>query len=141
MDVRSRIGKARSRAGGAAEPGNLPARLVARLPGALAGLALVALAGCGSNGAGSFLVDPAHYDAYHCNDLAARWKILLAREKELRGLMNKAAESGGGGAIIGSLSYRTDYDSTIAEEKLLQHAAAEKNCSFATPYRSDEVIR
>lgn len=116
------------------------AGFAARLRCVLAGLAVVALAGCGSNGAGSFLVDPAHYDAYHCNDLAARWKVLAAREKELRSLMDKAAE-GGGGAIIGSLSYRTDYDSVIGEERLLQRTAAEKNCSFTAQFQSDQVIR
>ena len=54
----------------------------------LLGVACFALAGCGASGdPGSFLIDPGHYDAYHCNELAARWKVLVAREKELRGLM------------------------------------------------------
>ncbi len=107
----------------------------------LISLALVALSGCGmSNGAGSLLVDPGRYSAYHCNDLAARWKFLVAREKELRSLMAKAAE-GAGGAVIGSLAYRTDYDFVIGEEKLLQRAAADKNCSFSTPFQSDQMIR
>ena len=101
----------------------------------------LALSGCSmSNGAGSLLVDPGRYSAYHCNDLAARWKVLVAREKELRGLMAKAAE-GAGGAVIGSLAYRTDYDSVISEEKLLQRAAADKNCSFSTQFQSDQMIR
>ncbi len=57
-------------------------------------LGMAALAGCGmSDGPGSLLVDPGRYSAYHCNDLAARWKILVAREKDLRGLMDKANES------------------------------------------------
>ena len=108
---------------------------------ALASLAALALCGCSmSNGAGSLLVDPGHYSAYHCNDLAARWKVLVAREKELRDLMAKAAE-GTGGAVIGSLAYRADYDSVISEEKLLQRAAADKNCSFSTQFQSDQMIR
>src|SRR5271169_6203994 len=72
-----------------------------------------ALAGCGLGdgaGAGAMLVDPGHYSAYHCDELAARWKVLIAREAELRGLMGKASE-GTGGSLIGSLAYRTDYDS------------------------------
>ncbi len=79
--------------------------------GALGACALVALAltGCGSYGAGSFIVDPGHYDAYHCKDLDTRAKALVTREKELRALMDKASESGGG-AVIGALSYRTDYE-------------------------------
>jgi hypothetical protein len=109
--------------------------------GALLGVAAVALAGCGmTDGAGSILVDPGRYVAYHCNELAARWKILVAREKQLRGLIDKANE-GGGGAVIGSLAYRTDYDSVLTEERLLQRAAADKDCGFTPEFQSDQTIR
>ena len=58
----------------------------------------MALAGCGgSNGPGSWLVDPGRYEAYHCNDLVTRWKTLTDREKELHALMDKASQSGTGG--------------------------------------------
>jgi hypothetical protein len=100
---------------------------------------LVALAGC-SNGAGSLLIDPGRYSAYHCNDLAARWKVLVAREQELRDLMDRANQ-GGGGAVIGSLAYRTDYESVRSEERLLQSTAAEKNCNFTPQFQSDQTIR
>jgi hypothetical protein len=113
----------------------------AGLPGALLGLAVFALAGCGAgNDAGSLLIDPGRYSAYHCNELAAQWKILVAREKELRGLMDKASE-GGGGAVIGSLAYRTDYESTLSDERLLKQTAAEKNCGSTTEFQSDQGIR
>jgi hypothetical protein len=68
----------------------------------------MALAGCGlSNGPGTLLVDPGRYEAYHCNDLVARWKILTDREKELHALMEKASQSGTG-AMVGAVAYRTD---------------------------------
>jgi len=109
---------------------------------ALLTLAAVALAGCGmTDGAGSVLVDPGRYVAYHCNELAARWKILVAREKQLRGLIDKANDGGGGGAVIGSLAYRTDYDSVLTEERLLQRAAADKDCGFTPEFQSDQTIR
>ena len=85
------------------------------------------------------LVDPGHYSAYHCDDLAARWKVLVAREKELRGLMDRADE-GAGGNLIGTLAYRSDYDSVITEERLVQRTAADKNCG-TTDYQSDHTIR
>ena len=108
---------------------------------ALLSLAVVVLAGCSmTDGAGSILVDPGHYVAYHCNELPARWKVLVAREKQLRGLIDKANE-GGGGAVIGSLAYRTDYESVLTEEKLVQRAAAEKNCGFTAEFQSDQTIR
>jgi hypothetical protein len=111
------------------------------LRGALFGLGMAALAGCGmSDGPGALLIDPGRYSAYHCNDLAARWKVLVAREKDLRALMDKADQTAGG-AVIGSLAYRTDYDSVIGEERLLQRTAAEKNCNFTTQFQSDQIIR
>lgn len=106
---------------------------------ALLSLAAVALAGCGG-GAGAFLVDPGHYSAYHCNELAARWKVLVARENELRGLMDKASE-GAGGTVIGSLAYRSDFETILTEERLVQRTAAEKNCGFTPDYQSDHTIR
>ncbi len=107
----------------------------------LSGLAAGALGGCGlSDGPGSILVDPGHYSAYHCDDLAARWKVLLAREKELRGLMDKASE-GGGGRVIGSLAYRSDYESVLTEERLVQRAAVDRKCAFTPDYQSDHSIR
>jgi len=108
---------------------------------ALLAAAASVLAGCGASGdPGAVLIDPGRYDAYHCNELAARWKVLAARETELRGLMDKASE-GGGGFVIGSLAYRTDYDAARSDEKLLLRIAAEKNCGFNPSLQSDQIIR
>jgi hypothetical protein len=70
--------------------------------GALSSFALLALTGCGlsTDGAGALFVDPGRYTLYHCDDLAARRKMLIARENELRGLIERAGESTGG-AVIG----------------------------------------
>ena len=114
-----------------------PRRAVHRL---LACIVAAALAGC-SDGAGSLMVDPGRYSAYHCNDLAAQWKVLVAREKELRALMDRADQGGGGGAVIGSLAYRADYESVRSDEKLVQREAAEKNCNSTTQFQSDQAIR
>jgi hypothetical protein len=105
-------------------------------------LAAAALAGCSfSDGVGPYIVDPGRYSAYHCNDLVARLKQLLAREKELSNLTDKASE-GGGGTVIGALSYRTDYEKAIGEEKVLRRSAAEKKCQLEpAPYESDQLIR
>jgi hypothetical protein len=101
----------------------------------------LALAGCGlGNGPGSWMVDPGKYDVYHCNDLVTRWKALTDREKELRALMDKASQSGTG-AVIGAVAYRTDYESVLTEEKLVQHEANEKKCELTTTFQSDQSIR
>ncbi len=107
----------------------------------LAVVAGVALSGCSANdGAGALLVDPSHYSAYHCDALATQWKVLVAREKELRALMERA-DQGAGGGVIGSLAYRPEYDSVLSEERLLQRTAAEKNCTTTPQFQSDQVIR
>ncbi len=121
---------------------------------ALLGVAAVALApalaGCTSNDRDEFLIDPGRYAVFKCDDLAARWKLVSTREKELRGLMDRANQSGGG-AIVGSLAYRADYNVVIEDEGLLQRTAAEKNCGLSfqtqsgqpqsTQFQSDQSIR
>jgi hypothetical protein len=103
-------------------------------------LAGVALAGCGmGDGPGSLFVDPGRYDAYHCNELAARWKYLLEREQTLRNLMDKASE-GGGGSVIGSIAYGADYNSVLTEKKIVQRQAAEKKCELVPAFQSDQTI-
>jgi hypothetical protein len=91
------------------------------------------LVGCSTtDGVGSFIIDPGHYSVYHCDGLAARLKALLAREQELANLMNRASD-GGGGLLIGNLTYRADYENIVAEEKVLRRTAAEKKCELPPP--------
>lgn len=121
----------------------LPQRRLAGLilAGPACALAAGALAGCGlSDGVSSLMVDPGRYSTYHCNDLVTEWKNLLNRETELRRLIDKARE-GGGGTVIGALAYRSDYETVLEQEKVLQRAAAEKNCELAPAYKSDQTIR
>jgi hypothetical protein len=100
--------------------------------------AVFALAGC-ADGPGALLVDSSQYSAYHCKDLVNQRKALLARKKQLRALMGKASQ-GGGGVIIGTLAYRTDYESVLTEEKLVEREAAEKKCQLVPAYASDGTI-
>lgn len=89
------------------------------------------------------LVDPGRYSAYHCKDMAAQRTLLAKREKELHDLIERA-DQGGGGAVIGSLAYRTDYETVRSEERLLQREAVEKNCNStqsSTQFQSDQAIR
>jgi hypothetical protein len=105
-----------------------------------AAAAAMALTGCGGNGVGSLLVDPGRYDAYHCNDLVTRWKALTDREMELRALMERASQSGTG-AVVGAVTYRTEYETVLAEEKLVQRDANDKNCELTKTFQSDQSIR
>jgi hypothetical protein len=106
---------------------------------AMSGIFLSAtLAGC-ALGPGQFSVDPDHYEFYHCNDLVKDLKTLEARESELRSLMARASE-GGGGAVIGELSYRVDYETVLTQEKMLKRVAAEK-CAKKSCRRSHHRSR
>ena len=102
----------------------------------------VTLAGCAAGeGPGQLAVDPGRYQFYHCNDLAARMRALQSRESELRSLMVKASE-GGGGTVIGALAYRADYEAVLSEQKMLQRTAAEKKCEVVPPtFQSDQTVR
>jgi hypothetical protein len=91
------------------------------------------VAGCSTtDGVSTFIVDPGRYSVYHCDGLQARLKVLLAREEELNNLLQKASE-GGGGVLIGNMSYRADYEKTVGEERLLRRTAAEKKCELPPP--------
>jgi hypothetical protein len=91
------------------------------------------LSGCSTNDTmTTLLIDPAHYSVYHCDGLVARLKALQTREQELSNLMLRASE-GSGGALIGNLTYRADYENAIGEEKILRRVAAEKKCDLPPP--------
>jgi hypothetical protein len=83
-------------------------------------------------GCSTLIVDPGHYSVYHCDGLVARLKVLLDREQELSNLMERASE-GGGGFLIGNMSYRADYENTMGEERVLRRTAAEKKCELPAP--------
>jgi len=104
--------------------------------------AAAALAGCSvsTDGIGALGVDPSYFSALHCKDLVTRWQQLNTRESELRNLMDRASE-GGGGTVIGALSYRTDYELVLSQMKLIQRTAAQKNCELTHTYQSDQTIR
>jgi hypothetical protein len=99
------------------------------------------LTGCTmSDGYGTLVVDPARYSAYHCKDLIAQRNSLISREQELRGLIEKASE-GPGGSAIAAMAYRTDYETVLSDEKLLQRTVAEKKCELTPTYQSDQSVR
>lgn len=89
----------------------------------------------------AFIVDPGHYSVYHCKDFAPKLAALTTREQQLRNLMDKASE-GGGGVVIGNLAYRAEYEDILGEEKVLRRTATEKNCDLTSPaFQSDQIIR
>jgi hypothetical protein len=114
------------------------------LVGALGGCGLYDSGGLNPNpsgvNAGSLITDPNHYEAYHCNDLIKTWATLQTKEKDLRALMARADE-GAGGAFIGAMTYRTDYEYVLGQEQVVRRTAADKKCTLEPTYTSDQSIR
>jgi len=104
-------------------------------------LAVGTLAGCSTtDGLDSMLVDPSRYEGYNCKELAGQLQSLDKREKDLRNLIDRADESTSG-VVIGALAYRTDYQTVIADKKVLKGTMAEKKCQLTPSLTSDQVIR
>jgi hypothetical protein len=109
----------------------------------LAAAIVAALGGCArGDGVGAIFVDPGRYTSYHCKDMVVRWSFLNTREQQLRDLIARARE-GTGGAVIGTLAYRQEYEQVLAEKNLLRRTAIDKKCDLqpASMYQSDDVIR
>jgi hypothetical protein len=109
----------------------------ARLPAALAlCLALcLPLGGCASDSdsLAAMMVSPGKYDFYRCDQMAVKGNERAERARELKLLMDKAAQ-GPGGALANTLAYRNEYLTAIGELKELEKAALAKKCE--TPWRS-----
>jgi hypothetical protein len=79
------------------------------LSGVLLTLVVLTVGSCGSDDPGAMWVDLGKFAFYKCDDLAQRWKELVARENDLRGLIDKANETSTG-AVVGS-----DYEGILSE--------------------------
>jgi hypothetical protein len=110
------------------------------LSGGLLTLVDLTVASCGSDDPGAMWVDFDNFAFYKCGGLARRWKELVVLEKDLRGLIEKANETSTG-AVVGSITYRSDYKGVLPEEKLLQRVAGEKKCVVTPDYQSDHTIQ
>ena len=103
----------RGNAGNAMSSDAVKSRAGRQLAAAICVIAGMALSGCGlSDGPGQLMVAPGAFDAYHCNDLVNLWNSLNKRELDLRGYMSRASQ-GGGGTVIGTRAYGTDYQTVL----------------------------
>jgi hypothetical protein len=135
-DRRAETGRARALRWRVVRPPNAAAAVF------FAAIGAGALGGCaGSDGIGTLLVDPARYAGYRCKDLVGEWTSLTAQEKQLRELINKADDGGAAGTVIGAVAYRSDYETVLERQKVLQRTAAQKNCALKPDYSSDRTIR
>lgn len=105
---------------------NRPIRSIGYSAGAGALLGL--LCGCvGSDTVGSLMVAPGKYDFFSCEQIAGRLPGAVNREKELKGLIDKA-ERDSGGVVVSAFVYQTDYATARGDVKLLRDTAQRKQC-------------
>ena len=88
----------------------------------------------------SVFTDPAKYDFYNCEQLAAQRTARKAREEELKLLMDKA-ERGTGGAFVNVIAYKADYTEVQEDLKLIERTARAKKCSSPENWQSNSAVR
>lgn len=101
--------------------------------------AFVGLAACaGSEGVS--LSRPGKFNLYNCALLNEQGANLVKRERDLQGLMQKAAQ-GPGGEIASTLAYRSEYNITQGDLREIERVGAEKKCVLKHRSVSDQVVR
>lgn len=98
------------------------------------------LAGCTSDQISSTMVKPGKFSIYNCDQIATTGRARAARERELKDLMDKAAQ-GAGGELAIALAYRNEYLSVQGELRELEAAAADKNCSIPWRTASERAVQ
>jgi hypothetical protein len=108
-----------------------------------AAIALLAvLAGCSSLGeqfGSSVWVTPGKYAYHDCGRLVRTDASMANRQKELEELMARAAQ-GTGGAVIGQVVYRTEYQQVLGDRSELAATLAKKRCAIDSPRASERSV-
>src|SRR5579871_2465154 len=99
----------------------------------ISALLAASLGGCSTslNTISDPFVAPAKFQFLRCEDIAKRLVSTQERERELRGLMDRAS-TGTGGSTVNMLVYQPDYQTVQSELQQLREAAAEKQCPAET---------
>jgi len=84
--------------------------------------------------------DPAKYDYFNCEQLAAQRTARKAREEELESLMDKAERSTGG-TFVNVIAYKADYTEVREDLKLIEKTARTKKCSSSENWQSNSAVR
>ena len=82
------------------------------------------LAGCSTSG--TRMIDPGHYSVYHCDAMPARLAAIQERQRELSNLMARASEDGRAESLIGTMSYRGDYERRSAKKRCCDDCGREE---------------
>jgi hypothetical protein len=108
-----------------------------RMKPGTAALLAASLGGCATSLNVDPFVAPAKFQFLRCEDISKRLVATNARERELRGLMDRASTDTGGSAV-NMLVYQPDYQTVQSELRQLHAAAVEKQCP-EEPLKADET--
>ena len=105
-------------------------------------LAAACLTGCSAAGDNPFTLfaDPGKYQFHSCEQISAQRKHWSTREQELKALMTRADQDGGG-VLVNALAYKTDHVAASEELKVLEATARAKNCDTPANWRSNSAVR
>jgi hypothetical protein len=100
------------------------------------------LVGCSSVGGSpmTVLADPAKYKYSTCESLNRQRQTWMAKEQDLRQLMDRAEQSAGG-SVVNILAYKGDHVAATEELELIEHAAQAKNCNSGANWPSNSALR
>ncbi len=96
--------------------------------------------GCSNVQVSSAIVKPGKYSIYNCDQIATAGRAEAARERELKGLIDKAAQ-GPGGQVAIALAYRNEYLMAQGNLRELEAAAIDKNCRMPWRTESERAVR
>jgi hypothetical protein len=116
-------------------------RTLRTMPSASLALCLV-LGGCSSTSDQGimFLADPGAFQFHNCEQLAGAANGINNRQKELDLLIAAASESVVGTALS-VVAYRGEHRMNVENLALIERLSRTKNCTTATTWRSNAVIR
>jgi hypothetical protein len=105
-------------------------------------LLCMTMAACslGGEDAMTFVSAPGKYEYHNCDQLAAARKATVARQKELKELIEQAERSTAG-VFVGAFTYRSEHLVQTEDLRLIDAAARAKDCLTAATWRSNAVIQ
>ena len=92
---------------------------------------ILPLAGCSTTGdpAAAVVTAPGQYELYDCPAIKVAAKGVATRQRELAGLMARAARGPAGG-LVNATTYEPEYATLRGKMNQLRRVAAEKHCNF-----------
>src|SRR4051794_22098048 len=110
--------------------------------GLVLALALSGATGCStsSNLSVMLFADPGKYEYRTCDEIQAAGRGMVAREKSLRELIEKAERSAGGG-VVSTVAYRGEHRTVVEEIEVIEATSRRKNCLTPSTWRSTTAIQ